>query len=236
MKKKSVREDSMDLCWTVLTDGRKEYIEQCLPDWIEWLDNSIQNKFIIDDSGDLEYRYWLCETFPSFKIIAVGNQRAGYSAAMSRVFNTAKLSKNKYCLHLEDDFLLKRKFDIGGATSVLNSNKFLSQMSFIREPWYHNEIESGGLIEAIERDNPDAVFEQKNTNGINWIEHKSYWTCNPSIFPRWLTSYKWPTGDWSESRFGRQLFNAGRTAGVFGYRGDKPYVEHIGRHRNGTKY
>lgn len=226
----------MDICWTVLTDGRKEYIEQCLPDWVAWLDDKINKKFIIDDSGDLQYQSWLKETFPSFKIIPVGTHRAGYSSAMTRVFNVVRLSKNKYCLHIEDDFLLKKEFNIEEALSILDLNPQLSQISFIREPWYHNEIASGGLIEAIERDNPDIIFEQKNTNGINWIEHKSYWTCNPNIFPRWLTSYKWPSGNWSESAFARKIFSSGKTSGIFGLRGDQPYVEHIGRHRNGTKY
>lgn len=226
----------MDLCWTVLTDGRKEYIEECLPAWIDWLDNSIHKKFIIDDSGDKEYRLWLSKTFPSFNIVPVSRERSGYSAAMSTVLTTARLSKNNYCLHIEDDFVLKRKFDINASISILNSNNQLSQISFMREPWYHNEIESGGLIEAIERDNLDAVFQQKNTNGYDWIEHRSYWTCNPSIFPRWLCSFRWPSGDWSESRFSRKIFNSGRTAGVLGLRGDRPYVEHIGRRRSGIKY
>lgn len=227
---------SLDLCWTILTDGRKEYAEQCLPDWVLWLDNSVNEKFIIDDSGDQEYRAWLSSTFPSFKVVPVGKERSGYTAAMATVLKTAKMSKKKYCLHIEDDFLLKRKFDIDAAITVLNANKLLSQISFMREPWYHNEIEAGGLVEAIERDNPDIVFAQKNTMGIDWIEHNAYWTCNPSIFPRWLCSYKWPTGNWSESRFARQIFNSGKMAGIMGLRGDEPYVEHIGRNRNGTKY
>lgn len=226
----------MNMCWTVLTDGRKEYIEQCLPDWILWLDNIIDKKFIIDDSGDKQYRLWLSETFPSFKIIPVSKERSGYSNAMSVVLSTARFSKSNYCLHIEDDFLLKRQFNIEASISILNSNKNLSQISFMREPWYHNEVESGGLIEAIERDNPDAVFEEKNTNGYDWIEHKSYWTCNPSIFPRWLCSFKWPTGDWSESRFSRKVLSSGRTSGILGSRSDQPYVEHIGRHRSGKKY
>jgi len=236
IKKREEGAGRMNLCWTVLTDGRKEYIEQCLPDWISWLDKTIDNKFIVDDSGDTEYRMWLSNTFPSFKIIPVSKDRSGYSLAMNKVLSTVRLSKNRYCLHTEDDFLLKRKFNIEDAINVLNNNINLSQISFMRYPWYHNEIECGGLIQAIERDNVDAIFEQKNTNGIDWIQHKSYWTCNPNIFPRWLTSYKWPSGDWSESRFSRQIFRYGKVAGIMGSRLDEPYVEHIGRHRSGTKY
>ena len=35
---------------TVLTDGRKQYIEKALPTWIEKYDNQIEKKFIIDDT------------------------------------------------------------------------------------------------------------------------------------------------------------------------------------------
>ena len=80
----------MDLAWTILTDGRKQYIEQCLPAWIDWLDETIINKFIIDDSGDPEYRSWLGETFPSFNIIPVNARRSGYARAMMKVLQTIK--------------------------------------------------------------------------------------------------------------------------------------------------
>ena len=226
----------MDICWTVLTDGRRKYIEECLPAWVDWLDELIDNKFIIDDSGDKEYREWLSKTFPSFTIVPVGSERMGYNHAMSKIFDVVKTSKKEYCLHIEDDFILKRRFDIESSIKILKENNSLSQISFIREPWYHNEVESGGLIEAIERDNKGINFIQKETGGIPWIEHTAYWTCNPNIFPSWLTEFDWPSGEWSESRFGRKIFSKGKKAGIFGLRKDAPYVEHIGRERYGTKY
>ena len=226
----------MNVCWTVLTDGRKKYIEECLPEWVEWLDDLITDKFIIDDSGDDQYRKWLSEKFPSFSVIPVGEERMGYCEAMSKVFDVVKMSGKPYCLHTEDDFLLKRRFDIDSAIKVLEKNKSLSQVSFIREPWYQNEIEHGGLIEAIEDHSPSVKFKQMNTDGVEWIDHTAYWTCNPSIFPSWLTKFQWPSGDWSESRFARLIFSKGKSAGILGARSDSPYVEHIGGERYGTKY
>lgn len=226
----------MNLSWTVLTDGRQHYIEEALPSWINYFDKIIDKKFIIDDSGDREYREWLQKTFPSFKIIPVGPDRCGYSLAMKKVFNTIKTYSCDYCLHLEDDFILHKPFDITKVVEIMEANKRVAQVSLMRQPWYHNEHEHGGVIEAIQAHTPQAKFTDRNTNGIHWVEHSAFWTCNPSVLPNWITNFEWPSGDWSESRFGKEVFKKRKTVGVFGSKQDWPYVEHIGRERYGNKY
>jgi hypothetical protein len=221
----------MNLCWIVLTDGRKNYIQEALPTWIEHYD-SIDNKFIIDDSGDTEYTSWLKNTFPSFEIIPVENPRQGYANAVQRVFKLFRDTGLDYCLHLEDDFILSKTVDIENIVYVLDKNPNLSQMAIMRQPWYHNEIESGGVIDAIKGEK----FYDINTDGFDWVKHRAFYTCNPNIFPQWLTNYEWPDGNWSESKFGRLLFSNNKDCGIWGNRSSWPQVEHIGRERNGIEY
>lgn len=226
----------MNVAWTVLTDGRKHYIEEALPTWIKHFDNVIGKKFIIDDSGDLEYRQWLEQTFPSFKLIPVGATRSGYDAAMKKLFKIVTTYSVDYCLHIEDDFILHKTFILDDLISIMKNHKNVAQVSLMRQSWYHNEHEHGGLVEAIQASNPTAHFNERNDGGIVWTEHQAYWTCNPSIFPSWITKFGWPDGAWSESRFSKQIFKAKKTCGIFGTKQDWPYVEHIGRERYGNKY
>jgi hypothetical protein len=222
---------------TVLTDGRKQYIEKSLPTWIEQYDSQIDNKFIIDDSGDPEYRDWLSSTFPSFKIIPVAENRAGYVKAMRKVFSTVLDSGSMYCLHIEDDFILLKPFVIDDVIKVLQEFPELSQMSFMRQPWYKNEIVSGGVIDALEK--VGCYFNQRYSRTppyYPWVIHKAFWTCNPSIFPAWVAKYTWPESDWSESEFGKKIRSEGKVSGIWGDRKtDWISVEHIGKESNGTK-
>jgi hypothetical protein len=225
----------MSICFTVLTDGRKHYIKEALPSWVN-LYSDIDNNFIIDDSGDAEYRDWLSNTFPSFNIIPVGSNRMGYDIAMQKLFSLVKELKVDYCFHTEDDFILHKQFDINNLIEILQSNKGMAQISLMRQPWYHNENEHGGVIEAIKAHNKHAIFSERKENELEWTQHQAYWTCNPHLFPAWLTNFEWPSGPWSESRFGREIFATYRFAGVYGNKNNWPYVEHIGRERYGKKY
>jgi hypothetical protein len=225
-----------NICMTVLTDGRKEYISKALPTWIDAYDNQIEKKFIIDDSGDSQYREWLASEFPSFTIVPVSSSRGGYVEAMRKVFFTAVDSEAEYCLHIEDDFILHKPFIIDDVISVLNSNPSLSQMSFMRQPWYTNEIDAGGVIEALENQDGAAEYIEENTDGKDWTIHKGFWTCNPSIFPIWTAKRRWPDAPWSEMKFGQKLFSHEKSCGIWGNRKNWVCVEHIGRERNGTGY
>jgi hypothetical protein len=224
-----------NICMTVLTDGRKQYIEKALPTWIEQYDSQIEKKFIIDDSGDKDYRNWLIETFPSFSVIPVSEDRGGYANAMRKVFNTVRDAQVEYCLHVEDDFILLKPFIIEDVISVLKSLPELSQISFMRQPWYANEIEHGGVIEALE--DSGGSFVQRTTDKDSWVCHRAFWTCNPSIFPSWIANRNWPEPPWSEMYFSKSLREDKKVFGIWGDRKtDWISVEHIGRERNGTEY
>lgn len=220
---------------TVLTDGRKQYISEALPTWIDAYGNDITYKFIIDDSGDYDYRHWLIETFPEFAIIPVGNKRCGYSKAMQTMFDIVKDFDMEYNLHIEDDFVLLDPPSLSDMCEVLSLNEDISQMSLMRKPWYGNEIQHGGVIEALEVSSPQP-FIQENTNGHYWVRHSAYWTANPSVFPQWLAHREWPEAPWCEMKFNHALKNDEIFNGIWGHRDNWVCVEHIGKERNGIEY
>jgi hypothetical protein len=224
----------MDICWIVLTDGRQDCLRSSLPSWIKHYGDKIENKIIIDDSADENYRGWLRFAFPHFKLVTTGMGRQGYSGAMQKVFDVFKESGNKYMLHLEDDYVLEHEFSIEDVITVLENNPDVAQMSIMRQPWFQNEIDHGGVLEALEVGG--SKFQEVNTQGFDWARHKAFYTCNPNIAQSWVTNYKWPEGSWSESRFSKTIFQDGKECGIWGSRSSWPYVKHIGRVRNGTGY
>lgn len=225
----------MNISMTVLTDGRKHYIEKALPTWIDAYGDQITSKAIIDDSGDADYRLWLRDTFPDFYIVPVGYERQGHAPAMREVFNSVLNFGKGYNLHIEDDFVLHNPPDLSEVVSILDNFKELSQISFMRQPWYPNEIEHGGVVQAIEADSPNAGFYTRYHDGIPWTIHKAFWTCNPSVFPYWVAQRKWPNPPWSEAQFSQSLMRD-KVSGIWGTRDNWIVTEHIGKERNGTTY
>lgn len=220
---------------TVLTDGRKEYLSTTLPTWIEAYGEIVPHKIIVDDSGNTGYRHWLTETFPDFLVVAVGKDRCGYADAMRKVFEVVREFGQPYNLHIEDDFILHKPPVLSDIISVMDTFPNVSQMSFMRQPWYANEKLYGGVIEALEADGV-KVFNQKITNGKYWVRHNAFWTANPNIFPQWLAHREWPDAPWCEMHFSKGLKRDKKWSGIWGNRNDWICVEHIGEERNGTNY
>ena len=220
---------------TVLTDGRKEYLEQTLPTWNEAYGEDIQYKAIIDDSGNTGYRHWLVERFPDFLVVAVGKDRCGYAEAMRKVFETVRLFNQEYNLHVEDDFKLHVAPNLINVRAIMETYPQVSQVSFMRQPWYHNEVEYGGVVEALEAQGV-GPFQQKNLLGIPWVRHNAFWTANPSVFPQWLAHRDWPDAPWCEMKFSQELRRDKKVSGIWGSRDSWVCVEHIGEVRNGTDY
>lgn len=223
------------LSMTVLTDGRKEYLEQTLPTWIEAYGDKIEHKIILDDSGNTGYRHWLVETFPDFVVVAIGKDRCGYDVAMREVFLVVRTLGLPYNLHVEDDFKLHTPPDLDKVCEVLDNFPQVSQMSFMRQPWYPNEVEAGGVVEALERQGA-VSFQQKFTNGSSWVRHNAFWTANPNVFPQWVAHREWPDAPWCEMKFSQALRYDKKVSGIWGHRDSWVCVEHIGEVRSGTNY
>jgi hypothetical protein len=217
----------------VLTNGRVECISKAIASVVAHLDG-VGNGLIVDDSGDDVYRGWLSDQYGA-PVIQVGDEPCGYWRAMRRVWDVARDLDTDKVVFWEDDFVLHADVDVEQLAGVLDSHPYLTQMSLLRQPWFGNEVEAGGLIEALEKQG--QTFTEATDGERHWVEHRACFTGNPSLIPARTFARDWPEGDWSESRFGRLLFTDERARGAYwGRRDDPPLVEHIGHHRAGHAY
>lgn len=218
----------------VLTNGRRDCIARTIPSIREHLTGA-GDMVIVDDSGDANYRAWLAETFPGALVTAVAPGPAGYWRAMRVVWAIARDSAADAVAFWEDDFVLLGDVAVTCLARVLDEQPHLTQIALLRQPWWPNEHDAGGLIPALEAQG--QVFEERTDGREHWIEHRACFTGNPSLIPRRTFERDWPEGAWSESRFGQLLFRDPPARGAYwGRRSDPPRVEHIGHQRVGRDY
>jgi len=225
----------------VLTNGRKDCISRTIPSAIEHL-TGVSHMVIVNDSPDPAYREWLESEFIGGpfdgKILHLTGEH-GYWQAMKVVWWYAQYLMNfdgcDKILFLEDDFTFDAEVDLNQLATVFDDQPHLTQIALLRGPWFANEHEHGGLIEALEAQGQTFTECSDGTN--SWIEHRACFTGNPSLIPRRTFEHPWPEGAWSESRFGKQLFADPAARGAYwGRRSDPPRVTHIGTERVGAEY
>jgi hypothetical protein len=224
----------MSIPLIVLTNGRRDCISQTILSIHKHL-TGCGDMVIVDDSGDPDYRAWLAAEFPDALVTAVAEQPAGYWRAMRTVWDIARGSgADAFWMH-EDDFVMHEDVDLPCLDRVLEEQPHLTQIALLRGPWFGNEHEHGGVIEALEYQGQRFT---EHTDGKHWwIEHRACFTGNPCLVPRRTFARDWPEGAWSESRFGRLLFADPDARGTYwGRRSDPPRVEHVGHERVGHNY
>jgi hypothetical protein len=225
----------------VLTNGRPECITRTIRSLTEHL-SGVLGMVIVDDSGDPTYGQWLEDEFiggPLDGKVLHLPEPHGYWQAMQSVWSLARHWNAAYDQgrfgFWEDDFVLNEPVDLDDLAGVLDNHPQLTQISLLRQPWFHNEVDHGGVIEALEAQG--QTFTERTDGEHSWIEHRACFTGNPSLIPRRTFERDWPEGAWSESRFGKLLFrDEGACGAYWGRRTDPPRVEHIGHHRAGTGY
>lgn len=216
----------------VMTDGRKQFIEPTL-ERTNMLSGYISRKLIHDDSGDESYRKWLLRRYgKEYEIYSTG-RRSGFGGAIISAWNQLQNDNNDWVFHLEDDFVMSNLVPLSEMITVMNRNPHIVQMALRRQPWNEVEKAAGGIVEA----DPDS-YEEK-TNGIHtWLEHRKFFTTNPSLYRKSLTvEHPWPVGLNSEGKFGIELFkDADKRSAFWGHKGEEPRCWHIGEFRNGAGY
>lgn len=218
----------------LLTNGRASCVSETISTIRKYV-SGFNDRVIVDDSGNAAYRAWLAEHFPDAIVTAVAPEVAGYWRAMQTVWALARGSGADEILFWEDDFLALEEIDVTCLGRVLDEQPHLTQIALKRQPWWPNEHQNGGLIEALEAQG--QRFEEHTDSQHHWIEHRACFTGNPSLIPRRTFEKDWPEGAWSESRFGRLLFSDPDARGAYwGKRSDLPRVEHIGHKRVGHDY
>ena len=157
--------------------------------------------------------------------VAGDTTRQGFCNAVAECWKQAQLPGVDYVFHLEDDFKFLEDVDLAQLAAPLEADPLLAQMALCRQPVNAAEIAAGGLTAS--RPGEFAARE-------GWLEHRSYWTTNPSLFRRELSlSQVWPTEPQCEGLFGIQLREHGYSFGLWG--DGRPMVEHVGE-RSGHGY
>jgi hypothetical protein len=219
----------------VFTDGRRAYIERTIASFEEQVTGAIGDRVIHDDSGDDANHAWLRETFPEWRVIWHQHGRRGFGGAINNAWRHLAdhaSSQDDFVFHLEDDFLFNRAVDLDAMARVLAARPYLVQLALRRQPWNDDERAAGGIVEQ----HPDDYLEQTDGEHV-WLEHRRFFTTNPSLYRRGLCTQGWPTGDHSEGRFGIRLTaDPDVRFGYWGSRDSGEWVEHIGAERAGCGY
>ena len=219
----------MSLALLVMTDGR-DTITETIRSFDEQVTGPVMHRVIHDDSGEPDHRQHLQESFPDFEVI--GGNRSGFGGAIIRAWRHLRTVPVDWVFHLEDDFTFNRPVALDGLAEVMTANPHIAQMALRRQPWNAEERSAGGVVEL----HPDRY--QDCTDGHNaWLEHRSFFTTNPSLYRRNLCDIGWPKGNESEGRFTAKLVADPQVRfGYWGSRQSGEWVTHIGEERRGRGY
>lgn len=214
-----------------MTDGRTDCIQRTIASAETALGSDITHRVIHDDTGDTEHRDVLRGMFPEFEVIGQP-ARQGFGGAIRSAWRYVGQLPARFVFHLEDDFTFNEQIPLADMAKVLDRNPHLVQLALRRQPWNPAEMAAGGIIEQ----HPGEYHEC--SDGVStWLEHRRFFTTNPSLYRRTLCDIGWPEGDQSEGRFGIQICaDPDVRFGYWGPASSDPKVHHIGDHRNGTGY
>lgn len=205
----------------VLSNRREKY----LPDTLHALRRLVfgwNELVIVDDSGDEDHRHRTAAQNPDAEVIPVAPEPSGYTAAMGVVTDSMH---GETVAFWEEDFIPARPIDLQQIAGTLTARPHLAQLALLRQPWFANEVEHGGVVEALE-----AQGQRFNlVDGI--LEHTAFFTGNPSLWTPAVYRPGWPTGSWSENRKRDELRAAGYKFGLI----PEVRVHHVGE-RTGFGY
>lgn len=216
----------------VMTDGRRDCIARTIPSALDNLKGTISFGVIHDDSGDRDYRRWLVREFPDFEVRSTAG-RSGFGGAIRSAWGYLETVPGlTYVFHLEDDFTFNWPVDLNAMRKILNARPYLVQLALRRQPWNDEERKAGGIVEQ----HPDD-YEQQVDGFDVWLEHRRFFTTNPSLYRRSLLDVGWPDTAQSEGMFTHQLLADPEVRfGFWGARTSGQWVHHIGNQRVGTGY
>lgn len=220
----------------VFTDGRVDCIDETIRSAAKMLHGPITTRLINDDSDDAEYRFWLRQQFEpfGFRLIDPAEGRQGFGGAIRHAWEHLSHLWEPFVFHLEDDFTFNRPVDLSAMADTLMRNQHLVQLALRRQPWNDEERAAGGIIEQ----HPDDYTQSVDELGYRWVEHRRFFTTNPSLYRRSLIEHGWPEGEHSEGHFTHKILalDPRKRFAFWGDRHDEPWVEHIGHERAGVGY
>lgn len=219
----------------VITDGRWDCLEptmQAMFDQGIMADGVFDHWMVVNDSLDSHYGELIDSIYAFDQHLTNDGAKWGFGGAIQAGWS-ALPDETEFVFHLEDDFVVQRHFDVEELANVLIHNPHLIQLALKRQPWNAIEKAAGGIVECW----PDAYREMSDGKGNCWLEHRLFFTTNPSLYRRDLTNLGWPSGAQSEGRFTQRVLRDLQAQFAFwGERSDPPWVHHIGENRVGVGY
>ncbi len=228
----------------VFTDGRDDLLRQTLHSYRERVHHSGPVLQVMhDDTGNPEHVRSLRIRYPEWEVLPTASANAvrrGFGGAIAHAWDylaawnaTTTGDQVTHVFHLEDDFLFEHDVDLDALAAVLADRPHLAQIALRRQPWNAAEREAGGVVEM----HPDEYAEHHDAAGHRWLEHRLFFTTNPSLYRADLIERGWPSGALSEGEFTHRLLTdpALRFA-YWGARDSGEWVTHIGAERVGTGY
>lgn len=210
----------------VLTDGRRGYLGRTLNSFeLSVTQAPIGRRVIVNDCpDDPEHEAWI-DTLGFDTHLRPEPRRRGFAGAIAAGWEA--VDGTDFVFHLEDDFIFTRHVDLVAMARVLDAHPYLTQMALRRQAWNDGEVAAGGVIEQ----HPDA-YQDRSAGPNHWLEHRLFFTTNPSLYPRWIRDRSWPACAGSEGTFSLGLFeDPALRSGYWGRRTDDPWVLHIGVER-----
>lgn len=212
----------MKVALLVMTDGRRDYIDETVISAFDNLKGPITELWMHDDSGDENNRLWLQRRFPGFTQIGEG-PRKGFGGAYSFAWKTlAARSESDFIFNLEDDFTFNRTVPLDAIAKKLDENPHVYQMALRRQSWNSEERAAGGVIERWPEN-----FKQED----GWISHRMFFTTNPSLYRTSLVQTRTYTNvKDAEGHFTISILDSDPEAqfGYWGQKSDSPWVTHTG--------
>ena len=211
----------------VHTDGRAEYIAKAIPSLLASVKGNITKRVIYDDSGDYQYKQWLRLTFPEFYVVGP-DARLGYTGSMRAMWTyLGRRCDSRWVFLAEDDFTYDAPVDLEAMAAILVANPHLRHLALLRHPFYPREFEAGSIL----KEHPEAYTQRGG-----FIEHREYFTANPSLFARDLVKAEmWPAGPSSERLYTEQLNRDPDSRMAYLGSGEET-ITHIGAVRAGGNY
>lgn len=226
----------------VITDGRDAYLDPCIES-THHLHGPLVERWMFDDTGDETYRRELARKYPGFRHINAG-PRQGCAGAFRSAWEQVRAgTRARFVFLLEQDFIFGRPVDLVSMAGLLDERPYLVQVALRRQPWNEAEKAAGGVVEQ----HPDWYVDHRDDQGREWLEHRIFFTTNPSLFRASLLTVPWPAhqaGAYSEGTFHQDLLAHGTPEALgrhlhyayWGRRDSGVWVQHIGHQRIGKDY
>lgn len=205
-----------------LTNGTRDTLAKTVESADRMLSGPIGRKVIVADR--------CAPVFDGWDTVKVNG--GSYMKATAKAYDVALGSGQPWIFFTEDDFTFDRPVDLSQLQTVMGREPRLAQMVLLRQAWYPEELEAGGLIQA--RQALGQHFRQRD----GWVEHAAFWAQNPMLTTRdFMAAHPWPQRTGSENRFYRGIVDHDpwTVFGMWGQIGDPPLVTHIGVERANPK-